>query len=44
MNFRQKSMGDVPKVCGVALIELVEMTATLLVVVSTNSTTVNHTC
>ena len=35
--------GAVPKVMSVALIELVEMTATLNVVVSINSTTVMQT-
>ena len=35
--------GGVPKVMSVALIELVEMTATLNVVVSINSTTVMQT-
>ena len=35
--------GTVPKVMSVALIELVEMTATLNVVVSINSTTVMQT-
>ena len=38
-----KLNGAVPKVMSVALIELVEMTATLNVVVSINSTTVMQT-
>ena len=38
-----KNKGAVPKVMSVALIELVEMTATLNVVVSINSTTVMQT-
>ncbi len=38
-----KKNGAVPKVMSVALIELVEMTATLNVVVSINSTTVMQT-
>ena len=39
----QQKNGTVPKVMSVALIELVEMTATLNVVVSINSTTVMQT-
>ena len=42
INF-QLNNGAVPKVMSVALIELVEMTATLNVVVSINSTTVMQT-
>ena len=38
-----KKKGAVPKVMSIALIELVEMTATLNVVVSINSTTVMQT-
>ena len=40
---REPLNGAVPKVMSVALIELVEMTATLNVVVSINSTTVMQT-
>ena len=40
---RPPANGTVPKVMSVALIELVEMTATLNVVVSINSTTVMQT-
>ena len=40
MFLSTKKNGAVPKVMSVALIELVEMTATLNVVVSINSTTV----
>ena len=39
----ENEKGAVPKVMSVALIELVEMTATLNVVVSINSTTVMQT-
>ena len=42
-NIRKSEIGAVPKVMSVALIELVEMTATLNVVVSINSTTVMQT-
>ena len=44
MSYGQiRKKGAVPKVMSVALIELVEMTATLNVVVSINSTTVMQT-
>ena len=43
MFLSTKKNGAVPKVMSVALIELVEMTATLNVVVSINSTTVMQT-
>ena len=44
MSYGQiRKKGAVPKVMRVALIELVEMTATLNVVVSINSTTVMQT-
>ena len=42
-NIRKSEIEAVPKVMSVALIELVEMTATLNVVVSINSTTVMQT-